>query len=162
MIKPTYSSQEIMQKAIDKAQMTMNENIGGPFGAVIVNQTGAILAITSNSVLADHDPTAHAEIKAIREAAQAIKSHDLSGCTLYTTAYPCPMCLGAIMWANIKNVVYGCRPKDADEIGFRDDFMYDFIQSGMNDSTLLTISEEHRDECRKLFKEYQAKHKELY
>jgi guanine deaminase len=66
------------------------------------------------------------------------------------------------MWANIKNVVYGCRPKDADEIGFRDDFMYDFIQSGMNDSTLLTISEEHRDECRKLFKEYQAKHKELY
>ncbi|MFA5380354.1 MAG: nucleoside deaminase [Candidatus Izemoplasmatales bacterium] len=162
MKKTIDTSFEIMKKAIDKARVTMNQNIGGPFGAAIVDSQGEILAVSSNSVLADHDPTAHAEIKAIRAACLAINSHDLSGCTLYTTAYPCPMCLGAILWANIKNIVYGCRPKDADEIGFRDDFMYDFFRSGLNNTSLITMSEDHRDECLKLFKEYQSSHKELY
>jgi guanine deaminase len=77
---------------------------------------------------ANHDPTANAEINAIRQAARVLGTHDLSGCVLYTTCYPCPMCMGAVLWANIREIVYGCRPSDADAIGFRDDFMYEFSQ----------------------------------
>ena len=114
---------DLMSKAVERAAKTMNQNIGGPFGALIIDKDGNILSISSNSVLKDHDPTAHAEINAIREATKKIGTHDLTGCTLYTTCYPCPMCLGAIIWSNIKKVYYGCTAKDADEIGFRDDFI---------------------------------------
>lgn len=155
-------SVNLMTRAIEQARKTMNRDVGGPFGALIVDENGTVLAVTSNSVLQDHDPTAHAEINCIRQAGKALGTHDLSGCTLYTTAYPCPMCMGAILWANIKNVVYGCRPADADAIGFRDDFMYKFMQSGCHDESLLSISEKHREECLKLFAEYHAKEKKLY
>jgi guanine deaminase len=152
----------LMKKAIEQARKTMRLDIGGPFGALIVDANGKVLAVASNSVLKDHDPTAHAEMNAIRQAGILLGTHDLSGCTLYTTAYPCPMCLGAILWANIKHVVYGCRPQDADAIGFRDDFMYQFIKSGMKDEYLLEISEKHRKHCLELFSEYQEKNKQLY
>jgi len=151
-----------MNLAIAEADKTMNENIGGPFGACIVDQTGKVLAIASNSVLKDHDPTAHAEINAIRKATSLLKSHDLSGCTIYTTAYPCPMCLGAIIWANMKNVVYGCRPQDSEAIGFRDDFIYRFIEGGKSDVEVLSIEEKHRDVCLHLFQDYTKKSKEIY
>jgi len=153
---------KIMRQAIEKARETMNEDLGGPFGAAVVDAEGNILAVASNTVLGDNDPTAHAEVNAIRAAAKKKGSYDLSGCTLYTTAHPCPMCLGAIIWANIKHIRYGCRPEDADSIGFRDDFIYDFIKGDMKDKEILTIDEGERDACLRLFKEYKDKGKVIY
>lgn len=153
---------DVMEKAIAQAKKTMNENVGGPFGAAIIDKDGKIISVTSNSVLKDHDPTAHAEMNAIRDAGIKLGTHDLTGCTLVTTAYPCPMCLSAIIWANIKHVIYGCRPKDADDIGFRDDFIYKFIRDEHPDKNILIVDEKFRDECLLLFKEYQKKEKTLY
>ncbi len=152
----------LMDLAVDKARHTMNQNIGGPFGALIVDKDNNIIAVASNSVLKDHDPTAHAEMNAIREASKKLGTHDLSGCTLYTTCYPCPMCLGAIIWSNIKKVYYGCNAVDADKIGFRDDFIYDFIKNNAKDTNILNLEEQERDSCLTLFQEYHEKDKELY
>lgn len=153
---------EILRLAMEQARKTMNENIGGPFGAAVISETGEILAVTSNSVLRDNDPTAHAEVNAIRAACQKVGSYDLSGCILYTTAYPCPMCLSAIIWANIKKVYFGCRPEDAEHIGFRDDFMYRFIENKCHDKSVLDLAELDRDDCLKLFAEYSQKNKVIY
>ncbi len=144
---------EILQAAVNRARQTMNQNIGGPFGAAIINEKGEILAVSSNSVLRDNDPTAHAEVNAIRAACRQIGSYDLSGCVLYTTAYPCPMCLSAIIWANIKKVYFGCRPQDAEAIGFRDDFIYRFIENKCADKSVLEIAELDREDCLRLFAE---------
>ncbi|MDD3477756.1 MAG: nucleoside deaminase [Candidatus Izemoplasmatales bacterium] len=154
--------EDIMNQAIEQARTTMNQDIGGPFGAAIVDHDGNLIAVASNSVLKDHDATAHAEINAIRKASAQLGTHDLTGCTLYTTAYPCPMCLGAIIWANIKTVIYGCRATDAEAIGFRDDFIYRFIESGRTNGEILSLTEKHRDACLTLFQEYEDKAKELY
>ena len=151
-----------MGMAIDQARRTMNENIGGPFGAAIVDEKGNLIAVSSNRVLADHDPTAHAEITTIREACKKLGTHDLSGCVMYATGYPCPMCLGAMIWANIKKCYYGCVPKDAEAIGFRDDFIYEFINGGCSDEGVLEFNELRREDCLQLFKEYHEKEKELY
>lgn len=153
---------EILRLAMEQARKTMNENIGGPFGAAVISETGEILAITSNSVLRDNDPTAHAEVNAIRTACKKIGSYDLGGCVLYTTAYPCPMCLSAIIWANIKKVYFGCRPEDAEHIGFRDDFIYRYIENKCNDKSVLDMLELDRTDCLKLFEEYQQKSKTIY
>lgn len=153
---------EILRLAMEQARKTMNENIGGPFGAAVISETGEILAVTSNSVLRDNDPTAHAEVNAIRAACQKVGSYDLSGCILYTTAYPCPMCLSAIIWANIKKVYFGCRPEDAEHIGFRDDFMYRFIENKCHDKSVLDLAELDRADCLKLFAEYSQKNKVIY
>ncbi len=153
---------EILRLAMEQARKTMNENIGGPFGAAVIAENGDILAVTSNSVLRDNDPTAHAEVNAIRAACKKIGSYDLSGCVLYTTAYPCPMCLSAIIWANIKKVYFGCRPEDAEHIGFRDDFMYRFIEAECRDKSVLDMAELDRADCLKLFEEYQQKAKTIY
>ena len=151
-----------MGMAISQARLTMNENIGGPFGAAIVDAEGNVIAVNSNRVLCDHDPTAHAEITAIREACKKLGTHDLSGCVMYATGYPCPMCLGAMIWANIKKCYYGCKPTDAEAIGFRDDFIYRFIKDDCKDVEILEFTEEKRDQCLKLFAEYHEKEKELY
>lgn len=151
----------IMKMGIEKAQQTMRQDIGGPFGAVIVKD-GHIISVASNTVLGSHDPTAHAEINAIREAGKILGTHDLSGCELYATGYPCPMCLSAIIWANIKTVYYGCTPKDADEIGFRDDFIYDFIKDDVNNKDVLKLYPFNREDCLELFKEYVKSSKQLY
>ena len=153
---------EILCLAMKQARKTMNENIGGPFGAAVIAENGEILAVTSNSVLRDNDPTAHAEVNAIRAACKKVGSYDLSGCVLYTTAYPCPMCLSAIIWANIKKVYFGCRPEDAEHIGFRDDFMYRFIEAKWRDKSVLDMAELDRADCLKLFEEYQQKAKTIY
>ena len=153
---------EILRLAMEQARKTMNENIGGPFGAAVIAANGEILAVTSNSVLRDNDPTAHAEVNAIRAACKNAGSYDLSGCVLYTTAYPCPMCLSAIIWANIKKVYFGCRPEDAEHIGFRDDFMYRFIEDKCKDKSVLDMAELDRDDCLKLFEEYSKKNKTIY
>ncbi len=153
---------ELMKLAIEEARKTMNQDIGGPFGALIIDGSNQVIAIASNTVLRDHDPTAHAEINAIRKATKALKTHDLSNCTLYTTAYPCPMCLGAIIWSNIKKVYYGCQEQDADEIGFRDDFIYKFIENKRNNISILDLEQTERENCLTLFKEYQEMNKQLY
>ena len=118
----------IMKLAIDRARETMLKNYGGPFGAVVMKGE-EVISISSNTTLRDNDPTAHAEINAIREACKKLGTYDLTGCTLYATGYPCPMCLSAIIWANIKEVYYGTNLDDAEKIGFRDDFIYNFIRN---------------------------------
>ena len=153
---------EIIREAIDRARETMNKNLGGPFGAAVIDQDGNVIAVASNSVLGDHDPTAHAEINAIREAARIKGTHDLSGFIIFATGYPCPMCLSAIILASIREVVYGCRPEDADAIGFRDDFIYHFIKTDMTDESVLRLTEEGRQECLALFREYAEQEREIY
>lgn len=153
---------EIMKLAFEEARKTMNEDKGGPFGAAVIDKDGNILSVASNSVLVDHNPTAHGEVNAIIKACQKIGSHDLSGCVLYTTAYPCPMCLGAIIWANIKKVYYGCEATDVAEIGFRDDYIYQFIKENMQNKELLDLEQIDREECLKIVEEYKEKAKELY
>ena len=148
-----------MKEAIDEARRTMNLNYGGPFGALIVKDN-KIITVASNTVLKDNDSTAHAEINAIRKASKVLNTHDLSGCTLYATGYPCPMCLSAIIWSNIKEVYYGTNLQDAAHIGFRDEFIYDFI-NGKN-KEILSLKNIDHDECLKLFKEYQDNNKEIY
>ena len=152
-----------MKLAVEQARKTMNENIGGPFGAAIVDEKGEIIAVSSNRVLKDHDPTAHAEITTIREACKKLGTHDLSGYTMYATGFPCPMCLGAMIWANIKKCYYGATPKDAEEIGFRDDFIYRFIKDeNLENKQVLDFENVDREACVNLFKEYHEKEKELY
>lgn len=153
---------ELMNLGIKQAQKTMRENIGGPFGAVITDKEGKILSVASNTVLGNHDPTAHAEINAIREAAATLGTHDLSGCILYATGYPCPMCLSAIIWANIKTVYFGCNPTDADKIGFRDDFIYSFINNGCADEDTMKLIPLSRQDCLELFNEYEKSSKQIY
>lgn len=142
-----------MEIAIEEAKKGIRKGHGGPFGAVIVKDD-EIVARGHNRVVETNDPTAHGEIVAIREATKKLNTFDLSGCELYTTGYPCPMCMSAIIWANIKKVYYSCNAKDAEKIGFRDDFIYQFIESGCNNTDLLNIQEVSREDGLKLFEEY--------
>ena len=154
----------MLDKAINEARRTMNENIGGPFGALITDKDNNIIAVASNTVLGSNDPTAHAEVNAIRKAGSILKTHDLSGCKLYTTAYPCPMCISAIIWSNIKEVYYGAGVEVASNIGFRDDFIYDFIKANAKNENVLKIRqlELEKEKCEELFKEYVNNDKQLY
>ena len=127
-----------MQAAIDEAEKNLLTNDGGPFGAVIVKD-GKIIARGHNEVLKNNDPTCHAEMQTIRAACEALGTFDLSGCELYTSCYPCPMCLSATIWANIKVVYYGNTAKDAADIGFRDDYIYDFIKGNCVDESVMKI-----------------------
>lgn len=140
-----------MENAFAYALYTSYNGIGGPFGACIVKD-GIIIAAASNTVLRDNDPTAHAEINAIRKACQKLGTYDLKGCVLYTTAYPCPMCLSAIIWANIDTVYYGCTAQDAEEIGFRDKMIYEYLNGELPD--LVSITELNRQDCLQLFDKY--------
>ena len=151
---------DIMKLAIDEARRTMNENKGGPFGAVITDKDGNVVSVASNLVLESHDPTAHAEIMAIRRASEKLGTHDFSEYTLYATGYPCPMCLSAIIWANIKKVYYGTNLEDAEDIGFRDDFIYKYF-NGDNKEVLELTNICHND-AKMLFDEYKNNNKEIY
>ena len=153
---------EAMMMAIERARETMNKNFGGPFGAAIVDANGEIVVVSSNSVLRDNDPTAHAEVNAIREACKKLGTYDLSGYVLYATGHPCPMCMSAIIWANIKKVYFGCTPEDAEKIGFRDDFIYRFINDGCTDKGVMEIIPHEREACLELYKEYSEKEKTIY
>lgn len=154
------NNDKIMTLGINKARKTMNDNKGGPFGAVITDKKGNIISISSNLVLETYDPTAHAEINAIREASKKLKTHDLSNCILYATGYPCPMCLSAIIWANIQTVYYGTNVDEAEEIGFRDDFIYKYINN--KNEEILKIEQLDHDKCFELFEEYKEKRKQIY
>lgn len=115
-----------MKEAVEEAYRGMKANEGGPFGAVIV-RSGDIIARAHNQVIHTKDPTAHAEIQAIRLAAAKLGKFDLSDCEIYSTCEPCPMCLGAIFWARIPRLYFGCSRRDAAASGFSDDMIYEAI-----------------------------------
>lgn len=117
---------KFMRLAIKLADKNVQNSIGGPFGAVIVKD-GEIIAKSANKVTLKNDPTAHAEVSAIRIACKKLKTFDLSGCFIYTSCEPCPMCLSAIYWAHIDKVYYANTKEDAAKIGFDDQFIYDEI-----------------------------------
>ena len=144
-----------MEIANDLAKNNLITNDGGPFGACVVKD-GEIIGKGSNNVLKNNDPTAHAEVVAIREACQKLNTYDLTGCTMYATCYPCPMCLSAIIWSNIKVVYYGNTKEDADNIGFRDDFIYDYIKN-QNKKEILDLKQIDREITIKAFKEFEQK-----
>ena len=154
---------ELMKRAIELSIGSVNGG-GGPFGAVIARE-GEIIAEASNSVTIDNDPTAHAEVNAIRSACKLLGTHDLSGYTLYATGYPCPMCMSAIIWANIKKVIYACPVQDAEQIGFRDDFIYKFIETKCLNKAILDVEwagPESRSMCKMMYLNYELDNKEMY
>lgn len=141
-----------MEKAKINAEKGIDNKEGGPFGAVIIDKDGNIISNGNNKVIKEKDPTAHAEIIAIREACKKLDTYDLSNCIIYTSCEPCPMCLSAIIWANIKEVYYGCTKEDAGKIGFRDDIIYDYLK-GKN-KELIKLKQMNREECIKVFEKY--------
>ena len=149
-----------MKKAKENAESGIIKNEGGPFGVVITDKNGNIISNGNNKVIKEKDPTAHAEIVAIREACKKLDTYDLSDCILYTSCEPCPMCLSAIIWSNIKEVYYACTKEDAGKIGFRDDSIYDFIRG--NNKELLNLIQVDRDECIKIFEKYKEKGGVIY
>lgn len=146
---------KFMKLAKECAKNGAERGQGGPFGAVIVDKDGNIVSKGNNMVLAYNDPTAHAEVTVIRKACKKLETYDLSGYTLYTSCEPCPMCLSAIIWANIKEVYYACTRDDAGEIGFRDDIIYDYLEGKKRN--LISLKQIDRNECIDLFNEYKNK-----
>ena len=145
----TEQDRAFMREAIRLA----NESVrcgGGPFGAVVVKD-GEIVAGSANRVTIDNDPTAHAEVNTIREACRKLGTFDLSGCSIYTSCEPCPMCLGAIYWAHIDRIYYGNTRKDARDIEFADDFIYEELDRPMSERTV-PIVPMLRDEALETFR----------
>jgi len=140
---------EFMAEAIKVAQYGLKNGIGGPFGAVIVKD-GVIIGKGCNSVLSLNDPTAHAEVMAIRDACKNIGTFQLDGCDIYTTCEPCPMCLGAIYWARPNNIFYASSRHDAASAGFDDSFIYDELNKSF-DERAIPLIKLTTDESDKLF-----------
>lgn len=144
---------EFFKTACKEAEQGILAGDGGPFGAVVVKD-GQIIGRGHNRVISSHDSTAHAEITAIRQAEQSQGTHDLSGCEIYTTCYPCPMCLGAIIWARISRVHYCSTSAEAAAIGFDDQAIYDaFLTPESN--KFITLKHHDISECRSLFQKWQ-------
>jgi guanine deaminase len=164
MSSTTTYNMDFMKIAVEEAVKGVKENHGGPFGAVIVKD-GEVIAKGHNMVLITKDPTAHAEIVAIRNATKKLNRFDLSDCEIYTNCEPCPMCLSAIYWARIKKVYYGCDRNDASSIGFDDKKIYDFIasrQQGIDSDEIIMIPVDKK-ECIKAFKLWEEKEdKQMY
>ncbi|MCQ2131842.1 MAG: nucleoside deaminase [Bacteroidaceae bacterium] len=145
---------DFMKKAVDLAVENVN-NGGGPFGAVIVRD-GKIIATGVNRVTPNNDPTAHAEVSAIRAACEKLGTFQLDGCEIYSSCEPCPMCLGAIYWAHIERLYYGCNQRDADEIGFSDEFIYKELALPSSERQLKT-EELLPDDARRAFEAWKNK-----
>jgi len=141
-----------LELACAEAEKGMMNGDGGPFGAIVV-KNGEVIGKGHNQVLSSHDSTAHAEIIAIRQAEQELETYDLTGCEIYTTCYPCPMCLGALMWAKISTVHYGCTTDEAATIGFSDRKYYDALS---NPDANPLVRMEHYDypACQSLFQRW--------
>lgn len=149
---------KFMKMAIGEAKRGIALGHGGPFGAVIV-KNGEIISKGHNRVIANNDPTCHGEIDAIRKACKKLKTFDLSGCEIYTTGYPCPMCFAAILWANIEKVYYGCNTTDTEIIGFRDKE----FEENIPQKKLEICEEVDRKQCLKLYEAYkQIENKTMY
>ena len=144
-----------IEKAIEESKANIENNYqkGGPFGAVIVKD-GKIISSAHNTVVESMDATAHAEVNCIRKASKKLGTHDLEGCTLYTSAEPCPMCLSAIIWANIKEVYYCNTKKDAENIGFRDDMIYEYIKG--NNKSVINLHHIKNEEALEVFKKFKC------
>lgn len=152
--------ERFMRKAIELSIKNIDEG-GGPFGALIV-KNNEIIAEGTNRVTDKHDPTAHAEICAIRNAAQRLNTFDLSGCEIYTSCEPCPMCLGAIYWAHLDCLYFGNTKEDAKRIGFDDSFIYDEIALKPEDRKVKT-KQYLSDEAIEAFKKWSnTEDKETY
>jgi tRNA(Arg) A34 adenosine deaminase TadA len=149
------SDKEFMQEAIELSVNNVKSRKGGPFGAVVVKD-GKIIARAANSVTLTNDPTAHAEVNAIREACRVLNTFQLTGCEIYTSCEPCPMCLGAIYWARPDRVFYANTKKDAAEINFDDDFIYQEIAKPLNERNMKFI-QLSREEALVAFDEWKKK-----
>jgi guanine deaminase len=146
---------EFMKLALDEAFKGMRAEDGGPFGAAIVKD-GKIIAIGHNEVIKTNDPTAHAEIVAIRKATKLLGRFDLSDCEIYSSCEPCPMCFAAIHWAKMKTLYFAATRYDAAEIGFDDQYIYDVIE-GKATKEQVTVVKIDRDEAMGPFKEWDQK-----
>lgn len=147
-----------MKEAIKEAYKGITNNHGGPFGAVIVKDN-KIIGRGHNKVLSNNDSTCHGEIMAIRSACKNLKTHNLEGSEIYTTAEPCPMCLGAILWAKISKIYFGCSIKDTNNIGFNDEKFYKKLSLTTNK---LNIKQINQEECKELFKDYKKLNRARY
>jgi len=153
--------QKFMRAAIELAQKGMDSNDGGPFGAVIVKD-GEIVGRGNNQVTSTNDPTAHAEVVAIRNACKNLNVYQLDGCIIYTSCEPCPMCLGAIYWARPDKVFYACSRQDAADINFDDAFIYDEIPLPIHERKI-SMEQVLQSEGQLVFKKWEEKgDKSLY
>ena len=152
----TDKDQYFMQRAIELAEKGMNSGAGGPFGAVVVNSAGEIVGEGHNQVTTSNDPTAHAEVVAIRNACKNLNDFQLEGCTIYTSCEPCPMCLGAIYWARPARIIFGCSRQDAADIGFDDDFIYREINVDFPERKIAT-SQLLQQQAIQVFRKWQEK-----
>lgn len=146
---------KFMREAIRLSFTTMRDHCGGPFGAVVVRK-GKIVGRGWNRVTSTNDPTAHAEVTAIREACKRLKTFQLSDCELYASCEPCPMCLSAIYWARLKKVYYANTRRDAARIQFDDDMIYREVARPVS-KRLIPMKQLLRDEALKVFEAWQAK-----
>jgi guanine deaminase len=144
-----------MKIAKEESEKGMRANDGGPFGAIIV-RNGKIIAKGHNKVIKTNDPTAHAEVIAIREASKKLRKFDLSDCEIYSSCEPCPMCLAAIHWAKMKKLYFGCTRKDAEKIGFADKFIYDVLKGTAKKKQVKSICIDRKD-CLAPFDEWTKK-----
>jgi guanine deaminase len=147
-------TEEFMLMAIREARKNFKVQRGGPFGACIVKGS-CVLAVARNTVLS-HDSTCHAEINAIRIACRKLKTFDLSGCSIYSTTEPCPMCFGAIHWAGIRTIIYGTGIKDVQRRGFNELIISNAAMKKMGKSRVILISGFLRSECCRLLTEWDA------
>jgi tRNA(Arg) A34 adenosine deaminase TadA len=144
-----------MQRAIALALENVRAGHGGPFAALVVRD-GKIIAEGTNRVTSTNDPTAHAEIVAIREACKALGDFQLAGCDIYTTCEPCPMCMGAIYWARPARVIYACTAADAAAAGFDDSLIYDELRTA-HERRKIPMSQLLREEALAVFREWERK-----
>jgi tRNA(Arg) A34 adenosine deaminase TadA len=152
---------KFMQEAIALSKQSLTNDTGGPFGCVIVKDN-VIVGRGNNQVTATNDPTAHAEIMAIRDACKNLNSFQLEGCEIYTSCEPCPMCLGAIYWARPAVIYYGNTRSDAKEIGFDDSMIYDEVKAPIAERIIPAINLE-REEANKIFEDWVEKEdKKIY
>ncbi len=157
--KKFYMEKTFMNRAIELAREGMDNGDGGPFGCVIVKE-GIIVAEGNNCVTKENDPTAHAEIVAIRRACDVLGSFQLTGCDIYTSCEPCPMCLGAIYWARPERVFFAANRNDAAKAGFDDDFIYKELKLPLEDRTIPHIRVQN-DEGADIFRTWVSKENKI-
>lgn len=151
----TNEDENFLRRALELAAIGMDAGVGGPFGAIVVKD-GEVIAEGFNSVTSTNDPTAHAEIMAIREACRKLGTFQLDDCVIYTSCEPCPMCLGAIYWARVDRVVYACNRHDAAGIGFDDQYFYDELNKDISERTI-KFEQLLQEEALPLFKKWAEK-----
>ena len=153
-------SKECMLEAIRYSKQNVDDGSGGPFGAVIAKD-GKIISAASNKVTSSNDPTAHAEMEAIRAACKKLNTFSLAGCEIYTSCEPCPMCLSAIHWARIEKIYYANTREDAAEINFDDDYIYNEVSKSVDDR-IIPMKRILHEEAKKVFIEWKEKEDKIH